>query len=178
MTVAELSIDARHPAAPGLCRVRVWPLPAASAHCAERGARTIVRDVLAAAGVRPGDVLETESIVAELAVNAVQHAAPPYELRIVFAGTVWPTWCEVADGGADVDRIRWRPPGGGAATTATSAEAVPELAEGGRGLILVGGLSGGRWAAYRTTLCQNNAVGKAVGFALPGAGRDGCEERP
>jgi anti-sigma regulatory factor (Ser/Thr protein kinase) len=169
MAVAEISIDASHPAVPGLSRVRAWPLPhAGSPHHAERRARTIIRSVLGSAHVRRDDVLDTEIIVAELAVNAVQHAAPPYELRIVFVGAVWPVWCEVADGGAGLERVRQRLRG----PAAVSAGAVPELAERGRGLLMVGGLSGGRCAAYPTTVCHTNSAGKAVGFALPGAGAE------
>jgi len=86
MTVAEMPTNAHHPAAPALCRVRVWPLPAGLAHHAERIARAIIRSVLADSDVGREGVLEAEIIVAELAVNAVQHALPPYELRVVFAG--------------------------------------------------------------------------------------------
>ncbi|HZB33905.1 MAG TPA: ATP-binding protein [Streptosporangiaceae bacterium] len=161
MTVAEMPIDAHHPAAPAVCRVRVWPLPPGSAHHAETSARTIIRGVLRATGTGRDEVLEAETIVAELAVNAVQHAIPPYELRIVFMGRVWPTWCEVADGGPGLERVRQRL--GGPAV-------VSELTERGRGLVMVSGLSAGRCAAYLTTVCQTQAAGKAVGFALPGAG--------
>src|SRR5262245_52608597 len=125
MTVAEMPIYAHQPAAPAICRVRVWPLPAGSAHRAERSARTIIRGVLRA-GVGRDDVLEAETIVAELAVNAVLHAVPPYELRIVLVGQIWPTWCEVADSGTDLERVRRRL--GGAS--------VPGLSEGGRGLLM------------------------------------------
>lgn len=168
MTITEMSIDASHPAVPGVCRVRVWSLPAGSAHQAERHARSIIRSVLGAAHVRRDDVLDTEIIVAELAVNAVQHAAPPYELRIISVGAVWPVWCEVADSGAGLERVRQRLRG----PAAVSAEAIPELAEGGRGLLMVGGLAGGRCAAYPTSLCHSNSAGKAVGFALPGVGAE------
>jgi anti-sigma regulatory factor (Ser/Thr protein kinase) len=159
MTVAEMPIDAHHPAAPAMCRVRVWPLPAGAAHHTERTARTIIRGVLRAADTARDDVLESETIVAELAVNAVQHSVPPYELRVVFMGKVWPAWCEVADGGTDLERVRRRLAG---------VALVSELTERGRGLLMVSGLSAGRCAAYLTTVCQSQAAGKAVGFALPG----------
>jgi anti-sigma regulatory factor (Ser/Thr protein kinase) len=165
MTVAEMSIDEHHYAAPDLCRVRIWSLPAGSPHHAERGARTIIRDVLRAANVSHDEVRDTEGIVAELAVNAVQHAAPPYELRIVFVGRIWPTWCEVADCGSDLERVQR----GLRGAAALSDDAMPDLAERGRGLLMVSGLSAGRCAAYPTTVCQTNSSGKAVGFALPGA---------
>lgn len=164
MTVAEMPIDAQHPAAPAVCRVRVWPLPADSAHQAERSARTIIRSVLGAAGAGRDDVLDTENIVAELAVNAVQHAVPPYELRVVFVGQMWPTWCEVADSGTNVERVRRRLRG----STALPDDMTLELDECGRGLLMVSGLCDGRCAAYPTTVCRTNAAGKAVGFALPG----------
>jgi anti-sigma regulatory factor (Ser/Thr protein kinase) len=170
MTVAEMPIHAHHPAAPALCRVGVWPLPAGPAHHAERTARTIIRTVLADA--RRDDVLEAETIVAELAVNAVQHAVPPYELRIIFAGQTWPAWCEIADGGNDLARVRRR------LGDAMSGAAMSELTVRGRGLVMVSGLSAGRCAAYPTTVCQTNAAGKAVGFALPGTGCIACADRP
>jgi anti-sigma regulatory factor (Ser/Thr protein kinase) len=177
MTVAEMPIDARHPAALAVCHARVWPLPGDSAHHAERAARAIVRSVLGGADVGRDDMLAAEHIVAELALNAVQHAAPPYELRIVFVGRRWPTWCDVADGGTDPDRVRRRLHGD-AATIADVA--IAELAEGGRGLALVSGLCEGRCAAYPTTLYRTNSAGKAVGFALPGMaalGTDRADEQ-
>jgi anti-sigma regulatory factor (Ser/Thr protein kinase) len=166
MTVAEMPIDAQHPAAPALCRVRVWPLPAESAHHAETSARTIVRGVLRDSDAGRDDVLEAEIIVAELAVNAVQHAVPPYELRVEFVGWAWPTWCEVADGGTDLRCVQRRL----GAAAAGDDDAMPELTTRGRGLLMVHGLSAGRCAAYPTMVCQSNKPGKAVGFALPGGG--------
>jgi anti-sigma regulatory factor (Ser/Thr protein kinase) len=165
MTVAEMPIDAHHPAAPALCRVRVWPLPGGQAHHAERTARTIIRGVLADADAARDDVLEAEIIVAELAVNAVQHAVPPYELRVVFVGQSWPAWCDVADSGTDLQRVRRR-----LGEAARPDAATCELTTRGRGLVMVNGLSGRRCAAYLTTVCHSQAAGKAVGFALPGAG--------
>jgi anti-sigma regulatory factor (Ser/Thr protein kinase) len=166
MTDAEMPIDAHHPAAPALCRVRVWPLPTSPAHHTERTARTIIRNLLADTGAGGDAVLEAEIIVAELAVNAVQHAKPPYELRVIFVGQRWPTWCDVADGGTDLERVRRRL--GDAA--AVPDDAPPELTVGGRGLVMVYGLSGGRCAAYLTTVCQTDTAGKAIGFALPAPG--------
>lgn len=166
MTVAEMPMNARDPAVPAVCRVRVWPLPADPAHHAERAARAIIRDVLHDADAKRDDVAEAETIVAELAVNAVQHAVPPYELRVVFVGRAWPAWCDVADSGTDLERVRRR-----LGDAAVPGGAMCELALRGRGLVMVNGLSGGRCAAYLTTVCQTDAAGKAVGFALPGAGR-------
>jgi anti-sigma regulatory factor (Ser/Thr protein kinase) len=167
MTIAEISMDARDPAVPAVCHARVWPLPDDSAHHAERTARAIVRSVLDDADAGRDDMLEAEHIVAELALNAVQHAPPPYELRIVFVGRRQPTWCEVADGDTDPERVRRRLRGN-AATIAGPDVAIAELAECGRGLAMVSGLCDGRCAAYPTTLCRTNSAGKAVGFALPG----------
>jgi anti-sigma regulatory factor (Ser/Thr protein kinase) len=163
MTVAEMPTHAHHPAAPALCRVRVWPLPAGPAHHAERAARTIIRNVLADTDAGGDAVAEAEIIVAELAVNAAQHALPPYELRVIYAGQTWPVWCEVADSGTDLHRLQPHLHG---ATVAGP----DRLAEGGRGLVMVTGLSAGRCAAYATAVCQTHAAGKAVGFALPGVG--------
>jgi anti-sigma regulatory factor (Ser/Thr protein kinase) len=165
MTVAEMPMNARHPAVPAVCRVRVWPLPASPAHHAERAARAIIRGVLHDADANRDDVAEAETIVAELAVNAVQHAVPPYELRVVFVGQSWPTWCDVADSGSDIDRVRRR-----LRDAAVLGDSMCELELCGRGLVMVNGLSGGRCAAYLTTVCQTQAAGKAVGFALPGTG--------
>ena len=172
MTVAEVCIDGQHPAEPALCHVRVWSLPGGSPHEAERRARAIIRDLLRDVGASRDHVLETEHIVAELAVNAVQHAVPPYELRIVFVGTQWPAWCEVADSGSDLERIQGLLNG----TAAVSDAGTPELAECGRGLLMVTGLCEGRCAAYPTTVCQTNSPGKAVGFCLPGAATRGGED--
>jgi anti-sigma regulatory factor (Ser/Thr protein kinase) len=166
MTVAEVCEEMHQPAALGLCRVRVWLLPTGSSHHAECSARAIIRDVLQGSGATDDDVLEAEHIIAELAVNAVQHAVPPYELRIVFVGDVWPVWCELADGSPALDRVRQLLH---SATTPVSDGVIPELSEGGRGLRLVGGLSNGRCAAYSAVLCRTGTAGKAVGFALPGA---------
>jgi anti-sigma regulatory factor (Ser/Thr protein kinase) len=165
MTVAEMPADAHHPAAPAVCRVRAWPLPTGSAHHAETRARAIIRDVLRNAG--SDDVLEVETIVAELAVNAVQHAVPPYELRVVFMGRHWPSWCEVADGDTDVQCVLRRL----SEAAAGPADVVCDLTTRGRGLLMVNGLSGGRCAAYLTTVCRTNSAGKAVRFALAGVGR-------
>jgi anti-sigma regulatory factor (Ser/Thr protein kinase) len=166
MTVAEMPMNAPHSAVPVVCRVRVWPLPASPAHHAERAARAIIRGVLHDADANRDDVAEAETIVAELAVNAVQHAVPPYELRVVFVGQTWPAWCDVADSGTELERVRRR-----LGDAAVPGDAMCELKLCGRGLAMVNGLSGGRCAAYLTTVCQTDAAGKAVGFALPGAGR-------
>jgi anti-sigma regulatory factor (Ser/Thr protein kinase) len=168
MTVAEMCIDVQQLFTPSLCRVRMWLLPAGSPYHAERRARTILRDVLGRTGVVDDDVLDAEHIVAELAVNAVRHAAPPYELRVVFVGEVWPVWCEVADSSPKPEDVQWRLRR--AVETPVGDGMLAELSEHGRGLRMAAGLSDGRCAAYATTVCQTGAAGKAVGFALPRVG--------
>jgi anti-sigma regulatory factor (Ser/Thr protein kinase) len=168
MTVAEMCIDMQQLVAPSLCRVQVWLLPADSPHHAERRARTILRDVLSRTDAADDDVLDAEHIAAELAVNAVQHGASPYELRVVFVGEFWPVWCEVADSDPEPDGVRrWLCHAAGAPV---GEGVIAELSESGRGLQMAAGLSDGRCAAYATTVCQTSAAGKAVGFALPRIG--------
>jgi anti-sigma regulatory factor (Ser/Thr protein kinase) len=135
----------------------VWSLPADCAHRAERRARALLRSSLQQAGIACDDVLDAETAVAELAVNAVQHATPPYELRVFYIGGSLPIWCEVVDGGpfTDVFSEHLRLP-----------EDV-ELSERGRGLRMVEGLSAERCAAYPSTLSRTGGPAKAVGFALP-----------
>jgi anti-sigma regulatory factor (Ser/Thr protein kinase) len=135
----------------------VWSLPSGSAHRAEARARTLVRESLLRAGIGGDDVFDADTAVAELAVNAVRHAHPPYELRILSLGGLLPIWCEVVDGGppSDVFAEYLRPPDG------------TGLAESGRGLQLVDGLSVGRCAAYPTSVSRTGAAAKAIGFALP-----------
>jgi anti-sigma regulatory factor (Ser/Thr protein kinase) len=134
-----------------------WRLPAGSAHRAEVRARSLVRQALHEAGIAAGDIIEAETVVAELAVNALQHALPPYELRIFYVGGSLPIWCEVIDGGPIVDVI--------AEHLRTSEDT--NLAEGGRGLQIVHGLTDGRCTAYPTGASHLDVLGKAVGFALP-----------
>jgi anti-sigma regulatory factor (Ser/Thr protein kinase) len=135
----------------------VWSLPANSAHRAEDRARVLLRDSLQQANIARDDVLDAETIVAELAVNAIQHATPPYELRIFSIGGSLPIWCEVVDGDPVPDVLRER--------LRSSGET--GLSERGRGLQLVDGLSDGRWAVYPTTSSRTGNPVKAVGFALP-----------
>ena len=167
MTVAEVCVNTDPSIAPGLCRVRVWLLPADSPHHTEQRARTILRDVLGPLHIDGDAVADAEHVIAELAINAVQHAEPPCELRIMFLGEVWPAWCEVADSSPALDVVRRRLQG--AVVTADDAM-IPELAESGRGLQVAAGLSNGRCAVYPTAICQTGAIGKAIGFALPGTG--------
>jgi anti-sigma regulatory factor (Ser/Thr protein kinase) len=141
----------------GPCRMATWSLPADSAHRAERRARALLRRSLRQAGIAHDDVLDAETAVAELAVNAVQHATPPYELRVFYVGASLPVWCEVVDGGPVTDVFR---------DDLRSPEDIG-LSEGGRGLRMVEGLSDQRCAAYPSTLSPTGDPAKAVGFALP-----------
>jgi anti-sigma regulatory factor (Ser/Thr protein kinase) len=134
----------------------VWSLPADCAHRAGRRARALLRSSLQQAGIAYDDVLDVETAVAELAVNAVQHATPPYELRVFYVGGSLPIWCEVVDAGPVIDVF--------------SEIRLPEdveLFERGRGLRMVEGLSDERCAAYPSTLSRTGDPAKAVGFALP-----------
>ncbi|WP_182883928.1 ATP-binding protein [Microbispora sp. H10949] len=131
--------------------------PGSAAH----RARTVVRQVLQAAGVDDEGVSDAESAVAELAANAETHARRPYELRIVTVDGL-PAWCEVVDGDedlADIPRILRE--------LRTSDPFTLWLRESGRGLLMVHRLSAGRCGAYRTRTYATGIPGKAVAFALP-----------
>ena len=151
--------------------VRVWRLPPGRA---EHRARVIVRDLLCRAGVPPERVADSELVAAELAANGVRHAEPPYELRVLFAGTERrPVWCELAD--ADpffgrVPELLREPSAASEPDDDGDLDAViAALSLGGRGLALVRGLTGGHCAVYSTSTCSRPGLGKAVGFALPGS---------
>ncbi|GGK87237.1 hypothetical protein Sme01_48540 [Sphaerisporangium melleum] len=123
-------------------------------------ARSLIRDVLNGEGVSTEEMLDAETIVAELAANAERHGRPPYELRIYELGGV-PTWCEVVDGDPD---LRWIP----SVLDRTTGQMTPDLfSEGGRGLILTRELSQGHCRAYVTTTFAAGEPAKAVAFALP-----------
>lgn len=140
--------------------IALWSLPTDSAHRTEVRARSLLRGALREAGIAEDDLLDVETVVAELALNAAQHAIPPYELRIFYVGGHLPIWCEVVDGGPITNVI--------AKHLRTPEE--PGMAEGGRGLQIVHGLTDGRCAAYPTS--ASGVRGKAVGFALPLQRRD------
>ncbi|MFC6084827.1 ATP-binding protein [Sphaerisporangium aureirubrum] len=123
-------------------------------------ARTLVREVLQDQGIPGDEVADAELVVAELAVNAVRHGRPPYEVRIFEVAAV-PVWCEVVDGDPD---LCWIP----ALLDRAQDLSVPDLfAESGRGLLLVRALSDGYCRAYRTTTFTTGSPAKTVAFALP-----------
>ncbi|MFC5750672.1 ATP-binding protein [Actinomadura rugatobispora] len=149
--------------------VRVWRLPSGRA---EHRARVIVRDLLCRAGVAPERVADSELVAAELAANGVRHAEPPYELRVLFAGTDRrPVWCELADADPFFGRVPelLREPSVTPEPDGDLDAVIAALSLGGRGLSLVSGLTGGHCAIYSTRTCSRPGLGKAVGFALPGA---------
>ncbi|WP_329521794.1 ATP-binding protein [Spirillospora sp. NBC_01491] len=144
---------------------RIWRLPRRRT---EHRARSILRDVLARAGVPDARSAELELVAAELAANGVRHARPPYELRVLFAGsTRHPVWCELADSAPSLGRVPellGAPSGPGPGGDRDAL--IATLALGGRGLALVHGLTAGRCAAYPTITCTAPGLGKAVGFSL------------
>ncbi|MFJ4280506.1 SpoIIE family protein phosphatase [Streptomyces massasporeus] len=76
-------------------------------------------------------VFVTELVVSELVTNAIRHAAPPIELRLIYDRTLI---CEVSDG----------------STTAPHMRRARTYDEGGRGLLLVAQMCQG-WGARHTT---------------------------
>ncbi|GAA2438441.1 hypothetical protein GCM10010191_62020 [Actinomadura vinacea] len=148
--------------------VGVWRLPAGRA---EQRARVIIRELLGRAGVSPERVADSELVAAELAANGVRHAAPPYELRVLFAGTERrPVWCELADADPCLGRVPelLREPSVDLEPDEDLDAVIAALSLGGRGLSLVRDLTGGHCAIYTTTACSKPGLGKAVGLALPG----------
>ncbi|MFF5260489.1 ATP-binding protein [Actinomadura viridis] len=163
------SIAARRPGA-AACpwTVRIWRLPGDRA---EHRARDIVRNLLAGAGISAEGIADTELVVAELATNGIRHAAPPYELRVLFAGSrLRPIWCELADADPFLGRIPEllrEPSRNGEPDDLDTL--IAGLSLGGRGLSLVHALTAGRCLAYPTSTCARPGVGKAIGFAFPEA---------
>ncbi|MFK4273419.1 ATP-binding protein, partial [Streptomyces milbemycinicus] len=76
-------------------------------------------------------VFTTELVVSELITNAIQHAAPPIQLRLIHDHSLI---CEVSD----------------ASSTAPHLRRARAFDEGGRGLLLVARLSQ-RWGSRQTT---------------------------
>ncbi|MEV4255682.1 ATP-binding protein [Spirillospora sp. NPDC049652] len=156
---------------PGIATIGVGPWTARAWRLhpgrAERRAREIVRGVLVRAGVGEDGVNDLELVAAELAANGVQHAEPPLELRVLFAGSSRrPVWCEIADADPFLGRVPdlLRPP---PVLDDSDLDAlIDSLGTDGRGLTMVHALTTGHCAVYPTTTFSRFGIGKAIGFSL------------
>jgi len=110
--------------------------------------RAVLREVFRDLMVAEEDASDGEVMASELATNALAHAPEPYAFTVSDAGS-WLV-CEMADGGPPVPLFD---------RAAAGADADPPSA-GGRGLLLVRRLSGGRCGI------RPLAPGKAVWFAI------------
>ncbi len=154
-------------AEPAAGAFRAWPLPPSPKAAAV--ARSIARSVLGELGLPSAAVRDAQTVISELATNAVVHGdreraevwahlARRPSLRLTF---------EVFDAGP------WRGPGAtGPADTDALLGGGPSDACGGRGLLLVNALTGeagGRWGVRpaRARLGPSPVSGKAVYFTLP-----------
>ena len=162
--------------------VTAWPLArGGGTACSRRPLRQQLARHLDASTV---DDLET--VVSELAANALCHTDGPCELRVVtWAGV--PVLCEVADVGNQIELIAERlvaaadPESSGVngrAPVGTRSDAgaaldVAALPESGLGLGIVATLTGGRCGVHRTRLHCSGLDGKSVWFELaaPSASR-------
>jgi anti-sigma regulatory factor (Ser/Thr protein kinase) len=81
-------------------RIVSWDLPADPAVVADARARTVRQ--LAAWGI-PEISFTTELLVSELVTNAIRHAQPPIQLRIILDGALS---CEVFDGSSTAPHLR------------------------------------------------------------------------
>jgi PAS domain S-box-containing protein len=108
-------------------RIVCWDLPAEPAVVAEARARAARQ--LAAWGLAE-ITFTTELIVSELLTNAIRHAEPPIQLRMILDGTLC---CEVSDGSSTAPHLR----------------RADRYDEDGRGLLLVAHLSE-RWGSRHT----------------------------
>jgi len=108
-------------------RIACWDLPAEPAVVA--GARARAARQLAAWGLEEA-TFATELIVSELLTNAIRHAEPPIQLRMILDGALC---CEVSDGSSTAPHLR----------------RVDRYDEDGRGLLLVAHLSE-RWGSRHT----------------------------
>jgi PAS domain S-box-containing protein len=108
-------------------RIVCWDLPAEPAIVAEARARAARQ--LAAWGLEEV-TFTTELIVSELLTNAIRHAEPPIQLRLILDGALC---CEVSDGSSTAPHLR----------------RADRYDEDGRGLLLVAHLSE-RWGSRHT----------------------------
>jgi PAS domain S-box-containing protein len=108
-------------------RIASWDLPAEPAVVA--GARARAADQLAAWGLEQL-TFTTELIVSELLTNAIRHAQPPLQVRMILDDALS---CEVSDGSSTAPHLR----------------RAGRYDEGGRGLLLVASLAE-RWGSRPT----------------------------
>jgi PAS domain S-box-containing protein len=108
-------------------RIASWDLPAEPAVVA--GARARAADQLAAWGLEQL-TFTTELIVSELLTNAIRHAQPPIQVRMILDDALS---CEVSDGSSTAPHLR----------------RADRYDEGGRGLLLVASLAE-RWGSRPT----------------------------
>jgi anti-sigma regulatory factor (Ser/Thr protein kinase) len=108
-------------------RIATWDLPPEPAVVAEARARTVRQ--LAAWGLSEL-AFTTELLVSELVTNAIRHAQPPIQLRLLLDGVLS---CGVSDGGSTAPHLR----------------RADRYDEGGRGLMLVAQLAE-RWGTRHT----------------------------
>jgi PAS domain S-box-containing protein len=108
-------------------RIVCWDLPAEPAVVAEARARAARQ--LAAWGLEE-ITFTTELIVSELLTNAIRHAEPPIQLRLILDGALC---CEVSDGSSSAPHLR----------------RADRYDEDGRGLLLVAHVSE-RWGSRHT----------------------------
>ncbi len=146
---AALLIARTRALAPG--QVVSWDLPADPALVADARARAARQ--LAAWGLEEIR-FTTELLVGELVTNAIRHAQPPIQLRMILDGALC---CEVSDGSSSAPHLR----------------RADRYDEGGRGLLLVAQLTEG-WGSRHTR------TGKTIWAQqpLPRQAKTDGEERP
>jgi PAS domain S-box-containing protein len=137
---AALLIARTHALAPD--RIASWDLPADPAVVAD--ARAQAGRQVAAWGLEEV-TFTTELIVSELLTNAIRHAEPPIQLRMILDGALS---CEVSDGSSTAPHLR----------------RADRYDEGGRGLLLVSQLTE-RWGSRHTR------TGKTIWAQQPPAPR-------
>ncbi|MCF1595740.1 ATP-binding protein, partial [Streptomyces muensis] len=94
----------------------------------------------------------TELVVSELVTNAIRHAEPPIQLRLIHLTHDTSLICEVSDGG----------------TTAPHLRRARTYDEGGRGLLLVAQLTQ-RWGTRQTSKGKTIWAEQRLAPAPPGA---------
>lgn len=140
--------------------IMLWPLGPAEA--LPRQARRLVDAALRTLPVRAERVQDALLMVQELASNAAEHGAPPYELRVYHAPEM--TTVEVLDGGERLPVLSRHPVPELTLDDVDALELV--VLERGRGLVTVAALSEGHCGVRPLP----GRPGKAVWFGIP---RDG-----